>query len=118
VQTEKAKLPKGMSYPLRASFLINALAAANLTIDTQLINAPSRIFLDAHFWPPNAAVPHERLYVRASAVLAQEASAAREYVESSVIPELIAWIQQLLSLPEQSPTRASQQYFRREWPRT
>jgi len=105
-----------MRYPLRASFLVNALAAANLTIDTHLINAPSRIFFDAHFRPPNAAVPHERLYVRASAVPAQEASVAREYVERFVVTELIAWIQNLLSMPEQSPTRMSEQYFRRDWP--
>jgi hypothetical protein len=109
---------RGAATPLRSSFLAAALSHANVTIEFHLVIAPSAIFFDAHFWPPNQAVPHERLYVRVSCVSAKEGRAAREFVETSVVPDLIAWLQDILSLPKRSPVRQSQQYFRREWPRT
>jgi hypothetical protein len=118
VLVEKSKLPKGHSYPLRSSVLAAAFSDANVTIESHLVIAPSAIFFDAHFWPPNEAVPHERLYVRVSSVVAQQSRAAREFVETSVVPDLIAWLEGILSLPKNSPVRQSQQYFRREWPRT
>ncbi len=69
-----AKLPKGQSYPLRPSVLEAALADAALQIDTHLSRTPGKLF-DAHFWPPNENVSHERLYVRAGTVSSEAAGA-------------------------------------------
>ena len=113
---EKAKCPKGMSYPLRSSVLEQALGEAGIEMDVHLIHRPSPIFFDAFFWPPRPNVPHERLYVRASAVPGARAREARELVETRVVPELVVWVRSLLALPTDSPIRRAEQSIRWELP--
>jgi len=113
VKIEKAKLPKGMSYVLRSSILEHALQEAGLAIDTTVTHGPSLIFFDAFFWPPHANAPVERLYVRAGAVTASQAHEARSFIENSVIPDLISWLQGILALPANSPVRREKQEFYR-----
>jgi hypothetical protein len=43
---EKNKLPKGMSYPLKSSFLEVSLKNENIDMDTILIIGPSGIFFE------------------------------------------------------------------------
>ena len=105
-----------MSYILKFSLLETALSDAGINLDTHLIHSPGGIFFDAHFWPPNANCNYERLYLRASAVFSPQAFLIRRYMENSVIPELITWLQAILTLASNSPVRVSEQYFRREIP--
>lgn len=109
----KAKLPKGMSYPLKSSVLAEALSAAGIAIDTQLLFSPSHGFFEAFFWPPSVNVPHERLYLRTGTVQGADGNAAREHINRVVIPEFINWAQGILSLPANSPLRRSEQH--RAW---
>jgi hypothetical protein len=113
---QKARRPRGMSYPLRSSFIAEALQKNGITLDTQLIYYPGGIFFDAHFWPPSPNVPYERLYVRAAAVPAAQARGARQYIEGTVVPELIAWLQDIISRAPNSPVRREKHYFYREPP--
>ena len=105
-----------MSYILKSSLFETALSDAGINLDTHLIHSPSSIFFDAHFWPPNANCNYERLYVRASAVSSPQAFLIRRYMENQVIPELVTWLQAILTLASNSPIRMSEQYFRREAP--
>jgi hypothetical protein len=113
---QKDKRPRGMSYPLRSSFLAEALQKNGITLDVQLIHNLSGIFFDVHFWPPTPNVPYERLYVRTAAVPVTQARVARQYIEGTVVLELIAWVTDIISRPPNSPIRRERQYFRAELP--
>ncbi|BDP41835.1 hypothetical protein DAETH_18040 [Deinococcus aetherius] len=116
MRIEKGPLPKGMSFILKSSTLERALTEADIKIDTHLIHGAGGIFFDAHFWPPNANVGYERLYVRAGAVPSGVGQAARIYVEGSVLPDLMDWLAGILALPKNSPIRREKQYFGRSRP--
>jgi len=68
-------------------------------------------------WPPTPRVPYERLYIRSSAVPNQEAHATRLHVSSVVIPDLIVWINGILTLYNNAPGRAQEARFVRQAPR-
>jgi hypothetical protein len=104
-----------MGYPLQSSALQEALTAAGATVETDLTFSTIRIFLDAHFLPPNPNVPYERLSIRVGAVPASEARAARQFMLEQTIPDLLTWIRELLALPARSPLRRQQHYFRQDW---
>lgn len=108
--SETAKLPKGQSYPLKPSTLEAALADADVTIATHLIRSSGKLF-DAHFWPANPNVPHERLYVRVSSVPNEQAKTARHRIETEILPALISWIGNILAQDQRSPVRREQQYL-------
>jgi len=110
MKSEKAKLPKGHSYPLRPTALEAALSAAGIAIDTSLIRSPGNLF-DAHFWPPNENVAYERLYVRAGSVPIAEATEARRQIEDVTLPALVKWIGDILALDRKSPIRREQHYL-------
>lgn len=110
MKSETARLPKGHSYPLRPSVLKAALESAGIVIDTHLVRSPGKLF-DAHFWPANANVPYERLYIRAGSVLAEQAGGARDRVGGEVLPTLISWIGDILAQDYRSPVRREQQYL-------
>ena len=101
---DKDKLPKGLVYPLKTSMLESALAEAGITTYVHLLyNRQSPHLLEAFYWLPNANVPHDRFYIRTSAVEIQQVSTLRQQLETSVIPEFVDWASELLSLPENSP---------------
>lgn len=108
MKSETSKLPKGQSYPLKPTALEAAFKNANVTIDVHLISKPGDLF-DAHFWPPNDWMPHERLYIRAGTVAKEKASAARIRMETNIIPSLVEWIGGILALDSNSPVRREQQ---------
>lgn len=116
VKSETARLPAGHSYVLAASLLDEKLTAAGLRIDTHLIRSPGGILLDAHFWPPNQNVPHERLYVRAGTVPRPEAADARRFIAEEALPNLIRWLADILSQDVASPVRREEQYWRATLP--
>lgn len=113
--SEREKLPRSLSYPVKTSTVRDALSAAGVDIESHLTFGRRQIFLDAHFWPPNANVPYERLSIRVGAVPASEARAARTFMAEQALPALLAWVQNLVSLPARSPRRQAEQYFRQEW---
>ena len=111
---EKQKLPKGMTYSLKSSFLFGALADAGIGFHVHLLYAGYGWLFDAHFWPSNHRVPYERLYLRAGAIPSSQAKAAREFLENTVIPQFIQWALAIARLPTNSPIRREQQLFFRD----
>jgi hypothetical protein len=113
MRIRKNKIPRNESFILRSSVLEAALRAAGIATETSLNHCRGKYF-SAHFWTPRPNVPHERFYIHSGAVPAEQARAVREFVESRVIPEFIAWASGLLSLPPDSTVRRTDQYFVRE----
>ncbi|MES2070273.1 MAG: hypothetical protein V4488_07995 [Pseudomonadota bacterium] len=116
VLIEKAKLSKGMSYPLKSSFLETAFSAQGISLDAHLRQGGTSTLFECFFWPPNANVTHERLYIRTSAVPSNKTREARLFIEESVVPELIAWLQGILALAPTATIRREAQRFERVLP--
>ena len=110
MHSETGKIPKGHSYPLKPSALEAALLDAGIEIDVHLIRSFGELF-DAYFWPPNRNIPYERLYVRAGSVSSDRASEAMLHAETVMIPELVSWLNNILTLDSNSPIRREQQMF-------
>jgi hypothetical protein len=108
MRSQTGKLPKSESYVLKPSVLGAALAAAGVAIDIHLVRNPGPLFA-AHFWPPNQNVPYERLYVQAGSVPRERAAAVRRHVADVVVPQIVAWIADILSRDIASPVRRGQQ---------
>ena len=96
--------------------ILAALVAGGINIDTSLSYVIGQIFFDANFWVPNQNVPYERLSIRAGAVPSAIANDARVFMNTSVIPQMVAWVKGILALPSNSPIRQEQQSFRRQLP--
>ncbi|NJM29126.1 MAG: hypothetical protein HC855_02460 [Rhizobiales bacterium] len=112
---EHDKLPKGLSSPLKFSKLQQALLEAGIKIEFQArYTSNVRHGFVVDFWPPNPNVPYERLYIVMGAVASENAYTARMKMINQTLPELVAWIRGILSLPENSPVRRSAQLFARE----
>jgi hypothetical protein len=110
MRSETGKLPKGHSYPLQPTALEAALVGAGISIDLHFIRKPGDLF-DAHFWPPNANVPYDRLYVRVGSVPTEKAAEARHRMEAIVIPSLIKWLADILAQDRKSPRRREKQFI-------
>lgn len=108
MKSETAKLPRGESYPLKPSVLDAALTTAGISIDTNLVRSPGKIF-DAYFWPPNPNVPYERLFIRIGSVPAEKAQDARDRMKCEVLPALTKWVGDILAQDPKSPIRREQQ---------
>ena len=108
MKSETETLPRRQSYPLRPSTLEDALNRAGVSIDVHLIRKPGALF-DAHFWPPNPNVPHERLYIRVGSVPVEQVGAVRREIEEKALPVLVKWIANILAQDPKSPIRREQQ---------
>lgn len=113
MDSEKEALPKGMSYPLKPSFLAQALDEAGINLDAHLRRSLSAPYFRASFWPPNPNVSYERLYMTLGAVPSEHVHEICQRMESQIVPEMIRWIQGIISLPPNSPIRRETQEFSR-----
>jgi hypothetical protein len=105
-----------MSYALKPGELAQALASEAPEISWTLCRNRTGLLFECFFWPPNANVPHERLYLRSGAVPSAEAAKARTYVSSVVLMEFRGWLNAILSAPANSTLRREQQHFARSLP--
>ncbi|GGO41418.1 hypothetical protein GCM10008949_52200 [Deinococcus humi] len=65
-------------------------------VRTHLIHG-GNIFFSCEIWLARKDIPFDRLYVRAGAVPKIIAHDARIYVQDTVLPELISWVEQQLT---------------------
>ena len=112
----KNKIPADFSYVLRTSALEAALRESGIVIDTSLNHGKSTPYFTAYFWPPRPGIAYERLYLQAGSVPSVHARAAREHIESQVLPAFVVWLRGILALPENSPIRQTEQLFSRHFP--
>jgi hypothetical protein len=113
ITSSRDRIPKDMSFPVKFSMLECALKLAGLDIEVSINFRNSKREFDVYFWPPNANVHHERLYIVIGTVPSIHAQAARALVTGQIVPEMISWLEGILALPHQSPRRRSQQVFMR-----
>jgi hypothetical protein len=111
MRIEKKKLPKNSSFVLRSSILEEAVLRAGIATEIDLYQGSSRTFFEASFLPPTPNVPHERFFVHTGSVPASQARAARDYMETNVIPGFITWATGILQLPANSIVRRNDQQF-------
>ena len=109
----KDKLPRDLSYPLRSSRVIKALAARGITSDAAFSLTRTGALFSCHFWPPNPNVHYERLYITAAAVPSGQAAQARTQLEDEIIPAWLDWLAAILALPSDAVIRREQQLFTR-----
>jgi hypothetical protein len=114
--SEKEKLSKGCGYPLKSSVLAKALEEGGVPFGVQLVQGHRGPSIGVEFWPPNPNVHYERLYITSGWMKSAEVHAAREYLETVAIPELVSWAQGIASLPLNSPVRREKQRFGRDIP--
>ena len=107
----KTTIPADFSYVLRTSALETALRDGGIKIDTSLNHGKSTPYFTAYFWPLRAGIAYERLYLQAGSVPSAHARAAREHIESQVLPAFVAWVRDILALPVNSPARRMEQTF-------
>lgn len=98
----KEKLPKGSTYPLRSSFLENALEAAGVTIPVSLRYAADSELLLARYVLPATWEDYESINIESGAVSSRNSMEAKEFLESTIVPEFILWVDEHLKLPENS----------------
>lgn len=111
---EKPRLPKGLSYVLKASMLEEALERAGIDCHVELrywTPQAEGSVLEAHYWLPNEHVDHARVHVRAGAVSSAESAAAQQALEVEMLPAFIAWLSGVLALPAGSPLLHGEPYF-------
>lgn len=103
---EKPRLPKGLSYALKASILEAAFEKAGIECEIEVRfwkpQAGGSV-LEAHYWLPNEHVDHPRVHVRAGAVGSAERAAAEHTLTHEVLPAFTDWLVRLLELPADSP---------------
>ena len=114
----KNKIPADFSYVLRTSALEAALRDGGIEIDTSLNYVKGTPHFTAYFWPPRPGIAYERLYLQAGSVPSTHAHAAREHIESQVLPAFVTWVRGLLALPAESPIRRREQVFAGHFPTT
>jgi hypothetical protein len=106
MRSETDRLPKGQSYPLKPSLLAAALAAANIEIDTFLMRSRRSVgAFNVNFWVPNQNVSHERLHILVGAIPTVRLAEVSAHTETVLLPRLIAWVGNILSLDERSVVR-------------
>jgi hypothetical protein len=116
MRIDKEKLPKDMSYPLRSSALQIALDDAGITIALTLYyGRNSRSFFRAHFLSLDRYNYYEHFILSVGAVPRAEARGARDFVETSVMPDFISWAEAIQISPPNSPRRRESQIFERKF---
>ncbi|WP_412028723.1 hypothetical protein [Deinococcus yunweiensis] len=96
ITVSRSPLAQGRSFILKTSTFTAAMAEAGLTLTTSLKYQDGGIYFDASFWPAGYNGRREdELCVRPGNVRSAVAFEARRHVEAVVLPELIAWVQQV-----------------------
>jgi len=114
---DKDKLYKGLSYPMKTSFLKEALESAGFDGHVHL-----------QYWIPqgdkslcrliyadyrlvNMRVENERFFIRTGACLSQQRKALEQIMKESVIPELVSWMIESQNLPDDSTRKTGRRFF-------
>jgi hypothetical protein len=110
----RPKLPRGLSYVLKTSQLIQVLTDARIDCHIDLVYwAPQsgNSVLEGTYWLPNENVPYPRVYVRAGAVASASRAAASEALRAKALPDFVRWLREILSLPKGSTRLSEPPYF-------
>lgn len=107
VHIEKAKVGKGRSYVIQTSWLIPLVEEIQGSIEFALSvnyvhhqNKNGSVWIiHADFWLPNANVDHHRFHITPGFVKSEERKATVEVMKSTIIPELVEWMNACVNPP-------------------
>jgi hypothetical protein len=114
IQVSKKKLPKGTSYPLKTSMLLEAMKKEGIDLDVNLhysAGVGGCLSFGATFYPPGGIYQNEHILIFVNNVPAIEAKAARAYMEEEILPSFIQWLKDILAHPLKSTLRQERQEF-------
>ena len=102
---EKDKLPKGQSYPLKTTTMLDALKEGLVGAHPHFVFRHGGVVFEAFFWFPNHRISYNRLYIRCGSVKSADCKSTREALVNEVLPRFIAWAREVENLPIGSPKR-------------
>jgi hypothetical protein len=122
MQIHKARLRPGRSFPLRSSFLHEAIMAACLKTPIELHQRcetwwTEGVLFRADFYPPTmVTIPKgETLHITCRSVLSSERQAALAFLEEQAIPAFIEWLTEFEGLPANSTVKRDRPSFVLSW---
>jgi len=68
MNVNKEKVPKGISYILKSSWLEEELVTAEINTHIDLLFAKGHRFFEAFYWLPNKNINDDRFYIRTGVV--------------------------------------------------
>ena len=110
----KSKIPSKFSCVLQSIKLDEFLENNNFIIHTSLdfwIQKELGNFFEAFFWFPSGNILYNRLFIRAGALLKNDAKSARTQLYTNVFPKFGNWLKGILELPNNSASLYGKPYF-------
>lgn len=114
MKSRSEKLPKGRSYPVKASVLAAVVEASGVALPVELTNWDrfDHAF-QADFMPQGwPGREQETIWVHCRAVPSHRAAEARQAIEHEAIPKFIEWVRRIDALDASSTIRREKQTFR------
>jgi hypothetical protein len=114
---EKSKLPKGRAYAMKTSLSEAAVVGMNAKCDIILhywTPQSGSSLLEAEYWLPNENRP-ATLFVRAGSLVLADVSAARDKLNTEVLPSFARWLASVLGLSARSTVLHSKPRFNAEY---
>lgn len=115
---DKPKTWKGLSYPLKTSTLKDAIDNAKIDSSIHLkywtpqLHNETYNILECEFWPASINVNYDRFYIRIGVVKSKDRKIAEDYLKMEVIPKLILFMKNKISLPDNSTKLKKGSYFK------
>lgn len=115
---EKPKTKKGLSYVLQSSAITEVFEKLGLDFNVIIrywtphkIDTPCYIF-ECELWLPNQNVNFERYYITIAAVKTEYKLPSKLLIEQEVMPQFIAWLENIIQLPDNSTYFRKKIFFR------
>lgn len=114
IRVIRGKIPKGWTYPVKASVLEGAVAKAGLLTPVSLFLHHSAFWANwplftANFYLAGALVKNEQeeFWLRCCSVAAADGPAISMFIEAEVIPAFAFWAAEIVALPNNATRRRS-----------
>lgn len=128
----KSPLRPGLSYPLKSSKLAALIESSHLSIPVTLYLRTETWWTEGvmfrgdfyppgdydFFWPGRYETNDVEVFrVTCRSVPSVERQAASEFIETSIFPDLLRWMQAIEALPHNAPRRGERLSVTWDWPR-
>ncbi len=117
MEITKHKLPRGFTYPLKSSLLQAACEDIGIELPITLRYRPDANLFVGHYFFPATWQDYECINILSGAVNSHKSLYAREHMSKSVIPGFIAWVDELIKLPENSSKFTGHHFARWTYPK-
>lgn len=97
LKIQKEKIPQGYGFSLKTFEWVEAFQSSGITTEMVLRYSRENVYIQVSFWIPNDWRNYEWFYIKIGMVPSKLLPSARETMRIKVIPELIQWMNKLLS---------------------